>query len=63
MYIRFVNYLDAVNQYRKSKISNRNFLVILAVIVGILAGLAAAVLKSLTHHIEEFLSIRLALEI
>ena len=55
MYIRFVNYLDKINQYRKSKISNRNFLIILAVIVGILAGLAAAVLKSLTHHIEEFL--------
>ena len=55
MYIRFVNYLDKINQYRKSKLSNRNFLIILAVIVGILAGLAAAVLKSLTHHIEEFL--------
>ncbi|WP_316799402.1 chloride channel protein [Pedobacter frigidisoli] len=55
MYIRFVNYLDKINQYRKSKISNRNFLVILAVVVGVLAGLAAAVLKSLTHHIEEFL--------
>ncbi|KQN38795.1 chloride channel protein [Pedobacter sp. Leaf41] len=55
MYIRFVNYLDKINQYRKSKISNRNFLIILAVIVGILAGLAAAALKSLTHHIEEFL--------
>jgi len=55
MYIRFVNYLDTINQYRKSKISNRNFLVILAIIVGILAGVAAAALKSLTHHIEEFL--------
>lgn len=55
MYIRFVNYLDNINRYRKSKISNRNFLVILAVVVGILAGLAAAALKSLTHHIEEFL--------
>jgi len=55
MYIRFVNYIDNINQYRKSKLSNRNFLVILAVIVGILAGLAAAVLKSLTHHIEDFL--------
>jgi len=55
MYIRFVNYLDRINQYRKSKISNRNFLVLLAVVVGVLAGLAAAVLKSLTHHIEEFL--------
>jgi len=55
MYIRFVNYLDKINQYRKSKISNRNFLVLLAVVVGVLAGLAAAALKSLTHHIEEFL--------
>lgn len=55
MYIRFVNYLDTINQYRKSKISNRNFLIILAVIVGVLAGLAASALKSLTHHIEEFL--------
>ncbi|WP_316829371.1 chloride channel protein [Pedobacter aquatilis] len=55
MYIRFVNYLDKINQFRKSKISNRNFLVVLAVIVGVLAGLAAAALKSLTHHIEEFL--------
>jgi CIC family chloride channel protein len=55
MYIRFVNYIDKINQYRKSKISNRNFLIILAVIVGVLAGLAAAALKSLTHHIEEFL--------
>lgn len=55
MHIRFVNYLDQINQYRKSKLSNRNFLVILAVIVGVLAGLAAAILKSLTHHIEESL--------
>jgi CIC family chloride channel protein len=55
MYIRFVNYLDALNLYRKSKVSNRDFLIFLAVVVGILAGLAAAVLKSLTHHIEEFL--------
>ncbi|GGI26058.1 chloride channel protein [Pedobacter mendelii] len=55
MYIRFVNYLDKINRYRKSKISNRNFLVIIAIVVGVLAGLAAAALKSLTHHIEEFL--------
>ena len=55
MYIRFINYLDKLNQYRKSKIPNRNFLVILAIMVGVFGGLAAAVLKSLTHHIEEFL--------
>jgi CIC family chloride channel protein len=55
MKIRFLNYLDVINQYRKSKISNTNFLIILAIIVGVLAGIAAAVLKSLTHHLEEFL--------
>lgn len=55
MYVRLVNYVDAINQYRKTKISNRNFLVIAALIVGILAGLAAALLKTITHHIEDFL--------
>ena len=47
--------IDAINQYRRTKISNRNFLILAALLVGILAGLAAAILKSLTHHIEEFL--------
>lgn len=55
MYHRFVQYIDQLNQYRQTKISNRNFLVIAALIVGILAGLAAALLKTLTHHIENFL--------
>ena len=55
MYVRLVNYVDALNQYRRTKISNRNFLVVAALIVGILAGLAAALLKALTHHIEDFL--------
>lgn len=55
MYVRLVNYIDKINQYRQTKISNRNFLVIAAIMVGILAGLAAALLKTLTHHIEEFL--------
>lgn len=55
MYIRFVNYIDQLNQYRQKKISNRNFLVFAAAVVGVLAGLAAALLKTLTHHIENFL--------
>ncbi|HKG08766.1 MAG TPA: chloride channel protein [Pedobacter sp.] len=55
MYVRMVNYVDALNQYRKTKISNRNFLVIAALIAGVLAGLAAALLKTITHHIEDFL--------
>lgn len=55
MHVRLVDYLDSVNRYRKQKISNRNFLIVLAIIVGILAGLAAALLKSMTHAIEDFL--------
>lgn len=55
MYLKLAGYIDAVNQYRRTKISNRNFLVIAALVVGVLAGLAAALLKSLTHHIEDFL--------
>ena len=55
MYLKLVNYVDALNHYRKKKISNRNFLVFAALIVGALSGLAAALLKTITHHIEEFL--------
>lgn len=55
MYVKFVSYIDKLNRYRQTKISNRNFLVFAAIIVGILAGLAAALLKTITHHIEEFL--------
>lgn len=53
--MKFVNYIDQVNQFRRTKISNRNFLIICALVVGIIAGLAASVLKSLTHYIEHFL--------
>jgi CIC family chloride channel protein len=55
MYIRFVSFVDQLNNYRKSKISNKNFLIIAAVVVGILAGLAASLLKGITHKIEHFL--------
>lgn len=55
MYVQFVSLVDQLNAYRKTKISNRNFLVIAAVLVGIFAGLAASLLKTITHHIESFL--------
>jgi CIC family chloride channel protein len=55
MYVKLVTYIDRLNQYRRTKISNRNFLVIAALVTGVLAGLAAALLKSLTHGIEDFL--------
>lgn len=43
--------LDQLNRWRMKKISNRNFLIILAFLVGIIGGLAAALLKGLTHFI------------
>ncbi|MGE6219024.1 chloride channel protein [Nubsella zeaxanthinifaciens] len=55
MYIKFVNFVDQINQYRQSKISNKNFLIIAAIIVGVLSGLAASLLKGITHKIEHFL--------
>ncbi|SEK64646.1 chloride channel protein [Parapedobacter koreensis] len=48
-------FVHRLNQWRMQKISNRNFLVILAVIVGVIGGLAAAALKGLTHSIAAFL--------
>jgi len=44
-----------INQWRIQKISNRNFLVILAILVGLVGGLAAAGLKALTLHIASVL--------
>jgi len=47
--------LIQLNRWRMEKISNRNFLIILAFVVGIIGGLAAALLKSLTHFIASTL--------
>lgn len=44
-----------LNDYRHRQISNRNFLIIAAVFVGVIGGLAASLLKSLSHHISAFL--------
>ncbi|WP_257667795.1 chloride channel protein [Parapedobacter tibetensis] len=44
-----------LNQWRMRRMSNRHFLVILAVVVGVFGGLAAAALKGLTHSIASFL--------
>ncbi|WP_051189787.1 chloride channel protein [Daejeonella oryzae] len=44
-----------VNNYRQKQISNRNFLIVAAVFVGIMGGLAASLLKSLSHRISFFL--------
>ncbi len=47
--------IHRLNQWRIQKISNRNFLVVLALVVGLIGGLASAVLKGLTHRIAAFL--------
>lgn len=47
--------IEQFNQWRKQRISKANFLIIAAFVVGILGGLAASLLKQLTHIIEEFL--------
>lgn len=55
MNINFQKKLEQINQWRMQKISNKNFLVLLAFVVGIIGGLAAALLKGLTHFIASTL--------
>ncbi len=47
----FYKKIDHINQWRMRKVSNRNFIIILAFLVGIVGGLMASVLKRLTHFI------------
>lgn len=55
MFKRFMSFVDQLNHWRMRYISNRNFLVIVALLVGLIGGLAAAALKGLTHWIAAFL--------
>jgi len=48
-------FANRLNQWRIQRLSNKNFLIILAVIVGIIGGLAASALKALTFYIATFL--------
>lgn len=47
----FYKKIDHINQWRMRKVSNPNFIIILAFLVGIVGGLMASVLKRLTHFI------------
>lgn len=47
--------LELFNRWRTKKISNKNFLVIVALLVGLIGGFAAATLKGLTHWIASSL--------
>jgi CIC family chloride channel protein len=55
MKTKFWQKLEGVNKWRMKKISNRNFLIILAFVVGIIGGIAASVLKGMTHFIASAL--------
>lgn len=52
---KFLLKLDELNNWRMQRISNRNFLIALSFVVGIVGGLAAALLKGMTHFIASFL--------
>jgi len=55
MKTKFWQKLEGLNKWRMKKISNRNFLIILAFVVGIIGGIAASVLKGMTHFIASAL--------
>ncbi|MGN0002950.1 MAG: chloride channel protein [Sphingobacterium composti] len=47
--------LEQLNKWRMQRVSNRNFIIILAFLVGIVGGVAASLLKGMTHSIASFL--------
>jgi len=47
--------LEQLNKWRMQRVSNRNFIIILAFVVGIVGGIAASLLKAMTHSIASFL--------
>jgi CIC family chloride channel protein len=52
---KLYNLLQKLNQWQKTRISKANFLIILAVGVGFLGGIAASILKKMTHFVANFL--------
>ena len=55
MYEKLLKYIEVINQWRKQRISNSNFLIIAASVVGIGGGVTSSVLKELTHYVASFL--------
>ena len=55
MYKKLLKYVEQVNQWRKERISNTNFLILAAAVVGILGGITSSLLKELTHLVANFL--------
>jgi CIC family chloride channel protein len=54
-YIKLLRFIGSINLWRKEKISNTNFLIIAAAVVGVLGGIASSLLKKLTHYVANFL--------
>ena len=54
MYEKLTKYIERINQWRKQRISNSNFLIIAAAVVGVMGGIASSVLKELTHSVVKF---------
>jgi len=55
IYDGLLKYIEIINQWRKRRISNANFLILAAAVVGMLGGIASSVLKELTHYVANFL--------
>ncbi|HVZ96322.1 MAG TPA: chloride channel protein, partial [Chitinophagaceae bacterium] len=55
IYEKALRYIEKINQWRKLRISNSNFLIIAAAVVGIFGGIASSLLKELTHSVASFL--------
>jgi chloride channel protein, CIC family len=55
VYDKSLRYIEKINQWRKQRISNSNFLIIAAAVVGVMGGIASSVLKELTHSVAKFL--------
>lgn len=55
MYEKLINHIYRINQWRKQRISNSNFLIIAAAVVGIFGGITSSVLKQLTHLVANYL--------
>jgi len=55
LYDKGLKYIQKINQWRKVRISNSNFLIIAAAAVGIFGGIASSILKEITHSVASFL--------
>lgn len=52
--LSFSNYIDRLTEWRKNHITDGQFMILLSIPTGFLAGVAAIVIKKLTHLIKAF---------